>query len=103
LRKLIEELLALDGELLRLASSFFGFPVVSRSMMVETAALELIAAVDVALQHAHAQGPQLLHHVVAQDPERLGGVAGDQHALALGEQVPDQVGDGVRFPVPGGP
>jgi len=98
LAQLCEELLPLRGELLRLGVELLG---VSRGEAVDDGgdrALELVAALQVAFQHAHAQGPQLLDHVIAEDAKRLGGVAGDQHALALGEQVTDQVGDGVGLP-----
>ena len=34
---------------------------------------------------------------MAHHAQCLRGVAGDQHTLALGQQVPDKISDGVRF------
>ena len=63
-------------------------------------ALQLVPTLDVALQHAHGQRPQLLDHVVAQHAQRLGRMARDQDALSLCQQVADEVRDGVRLPGP---
>ncbi len=47
---------------------------------------------------AHAQGLDFFGEFFFEDAQGPGGVAGDQHFLSLGEQVSDQVGDGVGLP-----
>jgi hypothetical protein len=59
--------------------------------------LELLAALVVAVEQAHAERPQRLGHVLADDAQRLRRVARDQDGLLLREQVPDQVGDRVAL------
>src|SRR5438552_3993366 len=100
LAQLGEELLALRGELLRLRLELLRIPGGEALDDGGDRALELVAALDVALQHAHGQRPQLLDDVIAQDAQRLGGVTRDQDALALGEQMTDEVRDGVCLPGP---
>ena len=47
-------------------------------------ALELPAALGIALEHGDAEWPQLLDDVLAQHPQSLGGVRRHEYALALG-------------------
>jgi hypothetical protein len=65
--------------------------------------LELLGAGLVALEHTHAQGPERLRELVAHHAQRLRGVARDQDALVLREQVPDQVRDRVALAGAGRP
>lgn len=57
--------------------------------------LQLPLGVHAVAGAADRQGFDLLGEFVLEDLERPGGLAGDEDALAPGEQVGDQVGDGV--------
>ena len=57
----------------------------------------MFAAVQVVFEKADAQRPQFGNNVMAHHAQCLGGVAGDEDAFPLGQQVPNQISDGVRL------
>ena len=59
--------------------------------------LELLVGLVVATQNADTEWLQRLREQAAHDPKCLGGVARDEDALVLREEVPDQVGDRVTL------
>src|SRR5262249_4809608 len=58
-------------------------------------AFQLPAAVEVTLQHADTKRSQGGNDVLAYHAEGFGGVAGDQNAFSLRQEMADQVADGV--------
>ena len=61
---------------------------------------QLAAALFVAVKDAHTERLKGLGDLFPDDPQGLGGMAGNENALLLGEQVPDEVGDRVALARP---
>ncbi len=57
----------------------------------------MFAAVQVAFEKADAQRTQFRNNMMAHHAQRFCRMAGDEDALSLGQQVPNEVSDGVRL------
>jgi hypothetical protein len=58
---------------------------------------QLPSTLDVIIQHAYTQRTEIIHNMISEYSQRLGGMASNQNLLALSEQMTNKVCYGVTL------